>query len=382
MTDTCLVGNTTDLPEKFKYLLSDSSIEVLANETSGINSCHHLNFDQFKRGDYRKCIVIYSHQFGRYVHFDFEQGHTITAESEFSQVSFLPPEISGTGFENPCYMFRMFLWLYGICLAKNIEVEVIHNDTLYTSDDFIAERIAFFGDPIFMEKHNGVSLYGYHNSHNEFLTHCTGKENLLIVLGDSWVVGDNQDVSKVWRPGQIKTSFSYLVAEHFDADLVVCGSPGNSNQGALLNFLVWYLFNKDFTNEYKRVKVLCSSTSMYRDFAVKGNIGNWIQNLRYDEFIFKQQDHKLLKDSMIAIETLIELLKTWDIPCHFIRSHSGAVHKKILLSVDSMIQPNIPDVYNYNQMFGGTEYFSSCGHPSVKGNEYLAHEVIQAIKEF
>ena len=393
MKTTCLVGNTTELPDSFKYLLADNDVDVLATDTSSINSCYHLNFEKFNSREYTKCIAIYDSNFARYVHFDMEAGEVLTQSSKFARLCF---DDGLTDFDcdlaNACYMFRLYLLLHIICLSRNIELQVIDQGNIYTSNEFVSVKLLQFSGPSWVDTVNGFTLCSYHNSHNEFMHRLDGNNKLIVVVGDSWVVGDNQDKTKEWNVGKLKQSWTGLVATHYHSDLVVCGSPGNSNHGALLNFFIWYLHNQDFTNEYKDVIIIYSGTSAHRDISVYGNTGQWDRCQIKKEYIVSQRIEKLNRDSEIAVNSFKCLMEHMSLTCYYMINHNAHVRSIVTqyVDVDYIIRPrDNPLIHDFNHYFkhdsmtdSPVGYLSICGHPNDRGNEYLAQEVIANIKGF
>lgn len=380
MKETCLIGNITCLPNRYQSLVSDDTVDVLVSTTSSIDSCFHINYEKFSSGAYRKCIAVYDRKFARYLDPEFGEAGAITEQSEFNRVCFVDPRTKeGTGFENECYMFRLFLPLYFTCQANDIELEV-YDGQVYTADEFVQKQIEFLGPPQHIDQRGQFRLYGFHN-HNEYITDINGKDNLVIFIGDSWVVGDNKDTRaprEPWHVGQLKKSFTHIVAEHLDADLVVCGSPGASNMCFTVNFFIWVLHNPDFIAQYKDIKVVFSSTAYDRDFSVKYNIGNWHW---LKDYIFLQKTSKLKRDSRIAIEIFKQFCEKQSLEYYFMLNHGSSFHVGIIdADSDNVIAPRDGEHYNYNHLFKDTEYISSCQHPSDKGNEYLAQEVIKAMQ--
>lgn len=382
--EICLVGNITCLPKACEQLVIDDRVDVLVSTTSSIDSCFHINYERFVNGTYKKCVAVYDRKFGRYLDPDFGEAHAITEDSEFARVCFVDPRSEkGTGLENECYMFRLFLPLYFTCCAKGIELEVHDGNQVYTGDEFVQKQVELLGPPQHIDQRMQFNLYGFHN-HNEYITDVTGKDNLIIFIGDSWVVGDNKDTRakrEPWHIGQLSKSFTHLVAEHIGADLVVCGSPGASNMCFTLNFFIWVLHNPDFLEQYQDVKIVFSSTAYDRDFSVQHNIGNWHW---LKDYIFLQRTDKLKRDSRIAVEVFDMFCKQHSIERYYMLNHASSFHSDVIPDIldgnnEKLIAPNDGEHYNYNHLFKGTEYISSCQHPSDKGNEYLVQEVIKVI---
>lgn len=392
MKSTCLVGNLTELPSKFNELLTDPAIDVLATKLSSINSCYHLYFERFASRQYEKCIVIYGEGFGRYTQFDDQEGFVITPDSKYADVSYLHDakrRKDDSVLATECHAFRLFILLYMVCHSNDMIIEVIDKGVEHTGDEFINRKLAQLGKPEVIDTRKGFSLHAYHNSHNEFITRYRNKEKLIIVLGDSWVVGDNKDNTKEgWHVGQLKEGFANLTAEHFDTDLVVCGSPGNSNTGSVLNFFMWYFHNKDFTSHYKDIKIIYSKTSINRDFTAKGNIGIWHPYEHLKEYAMMQTDEKLLRDCEIAIRTFDMFCNMQNVSVHYMFNHALELNDCVisLAKPGHIIGPTGTrdgyDLINYNQVFHNTDYQSVCLHPSDKGNRYLAQEVIKHLRGF
>jgi hypothetical protein len=391
MKTSCLVGNVTELSDKFKHLLINPTIDVLATETSSMNSCYHLYFEKFNNRSYQTCIIIYGENFSRYYRFDGEEGKVITPGSAYSMISYLPDNLreeDDSPLNNECYIFRQFLLLHTICIARNIRVTVIEGDTKYSGSEFVRKMQAKFGPPAITDVREGITLYGYHNGHTEYLTRYRDKDKLLVVLGDSWVVADSKDnTDGYWHAGYIHKSFGNLVAEHFDSDLVVCGSPGNSNANAVINFLVWFLYNRDRISQYKDVRIIFSKTAIDRDFTVKWNIGWWRKEKTLSRFVLQNND-KLIRDCMTAIETFNAICLKFNLPVYYMFNHSACLTSRVL-AVSGTARAIKPSgeidgnpLHNFNQIFNGTDLQSSCLHPSDKGNRYLADRVIEKLEGF
>jgi len=393
MKPTCVVGNITELPSSFLYLLEDNTIDILATDKSSIDFCYHMYFEKFDTGSFQRCIAIYGPSFSRHVHFDNEDSEVVTPNSKYAELFFLEDGNNISDFANECYTFRLFLNMYMICHAREIELCVIDGNDIVSADEFVKRKLDRFGDATYLCEGNGFKLCGYHNSHNEYLERIQGKDNLLIVIGDSWVVGDNRDTAEEWVPGQLANSFGNLVATHFDSDIVVCGSPGNSNRGAVLNFCMWYLLHPDFTNEYKDVTIIFSNTAESRDCIASGNVGSWDSNELRAGYIALQRKDKMLRDSEIAISTFSAFVDRLPVNCYYMINHSASVMTSALSTLDkAMIIRPVGNklIHDYNHYFkfdlhptgARVGYFSSCRHPNDRGNKYLAQEVIKHIKGF
>jgi hypothetical protein len=268
-----------------------------------------------------------------------------------------------------------------LCISKDIDLKVIYKDKMFQADRFVKDKIAEFGEIEHIDTRKTFSLYGYHNTHNEYVTDIRNKENLLIVLGDSWAVGDNHDTSDYWHVGQMEQGFAHLVAQELDADLVACASPGNSNQLAIINFAIWYLHNKHLVDQYRIVNVLFSTTSAERDFAVHGNLGSWSEQRESCTFVIEQTTEKLLTESTQAIDTFVSFCKWLNMPFKFVLNHGTSVHRYLRERyLDFLIGPKNEGKYSYGQLFKRTDLVASCGHPSDKGNQFLANEICRELK--
>lgn len=381
MSKTCLVGNIDDLPESYKYLLQ-TDIDVLATRSSSINSCYHLYFEEFEKRIYDECIVVYGTHYTRYFQPEIGSGFSLTPNSKYSSICYS----ADNEVANRYYALRLFLLLYILCKSKDIKVRVINNGSMQCADHFIKTELEKNNTPWVVDSGAGFSMYGYANSYNEYVTNLRGKENLLIVLGDSWVVADSKEIPGIWHPSYLSDSFSYYVATDLDSDLVVCGSPGNSNQGAMLNFILWYLYNWELIKEYKDVKVLFSSTNEVRDFTVNGSIGIWSDDNIVKEYLMHQSDQKLTKESIQIFKTFAYFCLYLGVEFYFILAHSALRLKYGIKSptfANKIIQPEDENDHDYGYFFlRNRKYRLSCGHPSTEGHRFLAKEILSYIKNF
>ena len=267
----------------------------------------------------------------------------------------------------------MFLELYFYCKSLGQEVIVLDKSKKQAAEEYIQDMLTVIGKPLAIDSRNGYVLYDMYNSSNEFIQKDNNKDNLVISLGDSWPAGDNQDISSVWHAGMVQGSFGDIVAEYYDSDFVVCASPGNSNQGAVINFWFWLLHNQDTIKRYKSVKLIISQTTYTRDFtAASGTIGNWSHGM-FLEYILSQTDEKLITDSVKSIETCIRICNQMSIDVILLRSHGRELNDYI--RSDNVVKPYEYPSYDYMFKYY-PDMLSSCGHPNIKGHRFLAQEII------
>lgn len=367
----CLVGNLNDLDSSYIEYLSMPNVDILASTESSINSCLIKYSDDIKH--YDECVVVYSSKYAKYVQDDFGNESVVTPDSLYSPVCFFHGEDCTI---SEAYMFRLFVELYFLCESHEVTVTVLDKTYKYTAQDFISQMITKLKPPRLIDTRGPYNLFDFHTSSNEYIECFSEKENLTIVLGDSWAAGDNKDVSDYWHAGLVDHTFGKQFADHYNSDLLVCASPGNSNQGAVLNFEMWLLFNRHKLSNYNSIRLIISQTTYTRDFTAKGNIGNWTTVHPFDEYILMQSDRKLISDSVKSIDTCIRICSNMGIDVIVLRSHGKELN--CYIQHKSIVSPSEYGYESYDLFFKKFPgMLSSCGHPNKKGHLFLAQEIIK-----
>lgn len=385
MKNTCVIGNINSISGKFSHLLDDDTVDVLVSDTSSFDSCFHIHFEKFKEREYTKCILFYDHRYGRYYVPDFGEPYAVTEDSEWSVICFITPENRVTGLENEWYMFRLFVQVYMACRVYNIDLEIVDRDTVISGDEFVKQKLEYFGPARCTDSREGFSSYAFHNSrHHEYVTDIQNRKSLMIFPGDSWAVAFNLDTleGQPWHPGQLAKGYAHLVADHFDSDLVVCGGTYGSNPNAVIAMFIWCLNNPDFISRYDDVTIVFSSTTFDRDMTVHRNIG---PRGFFQDFIISQKTEKLYRDSKIAVQLFEDFCQKEKIKRYYLFNHGSSFHSHAIPEIlnhdySSVIAPEDEQYYNYRHFFQGKNYTASCSHPNDAGNAYIAKDIIRVIE--
>lgn len=389
MNRTCIIGNINSIGDSHRSLLTDTNIDVLVTGATSFDSCFHVNFEKFKNREYSKCILFYDLKYGRYYDPDFGEPCVVTEDSEYSEICFIAEEHCITGLENEWYMFKLFVQVCMACRVYGIELSVVDNDTMMSSEEFVKRKLELLGPPVCTDSREGFSSFAFQNSfHHEYVTDIQNRKNLLIFPGDSWAIAYNLDtlngVNGVpWHPGLMSDGYAHMTAEHFDADLVVCGSTYGSNPNAVITMYIWCLLNPDFTSQYNDVKIVYSSTTFDRDLTVYRNIGpvGYMSN-----FILSQKTEKLYRESRIAVQIFDDFCMKHSIPRFYLFNHCSAFHSHAIPEIlnhdySCVIAPKDHKFYNYRHFFRSKKgYTASCSHPNRSGNEYIAKDIISILE--